>query len=240
MDDSLKQQEAWVASLNEAQMASLIEHLSALRTTQRLERMQSVLQERTRYLSVVLEDIYQPHNAAAVLRSCDGFGVQDVHVIEANKAFRPSDQVAMGAQKWVDTHRWPTASACLQQLRCDGFRIVAGSLRPEAQPLDALPLDRPLAIMVGHEKTGLSESAHEAADCWFTLPMRGFTESYNLSVFTALCLYALTQRLRNTSVPWQLSAAQQQQLQLRWLLRDTPAAADAAAQFANAQGWHAF
>jgi len=105
-------------------------------------------------------------------------------------------------------------------LQQQGYRIAASTLRDDALPLHAVPIDQPLAILIGHELKGLSQAAHEAADIWFKLPMYGFTQSYNLSVFCALCLYDLTRRLRASTIAWQLSAEEAINLRLQWLSED--------------------
>ncbi|GHC11388.1 TrmH family RNA methyltransferase [Cerasicoccus arenae] len=213
-------------------LAALREELIAERAhPRRLTEMQRVLGERTRWLSVVLEDIYQPHNSSAVLRTCECFGVQTVHVIEMERKFKVSNQVAMGGAKWIDLERHADTTTCLDQLRAGGYRLAAATLREDAIPLDAIPLDKPLAVLIGHERKGLTEEAHAEADIWFRLPIHGFTQSYNLSVFSSLCLYELTQRLRASTLPWRLSDEEQERTLTRWLCQDAKSV-----QY-TAQGW---
>ncbi|MEO0794845.1 MAG: RNA methyltransferase [Verrucomicrobiota bacterium] len=210
-------------------LAALQERLILTREHERrVQDMRRVLTERTQHLSVVLEDIFQPHNSSAVLRTCECFGVQTVHVVEISRKFKISNQVAMGGAKWIDVERYQSTTPCLETLRDNGYQLAAATLRPEAIPLDEIPLDRPLAILIGHERRGLSQEAHEAADYWFKLPMHGFTQSYNLSVFSSLCLYELTQRLRKTKLSWRLSAEEQERIFTRWLCQDTKAVQSAA------------
>lgn len=206
------------------QLAALRSKLIAHRDhPRRLAEMQRVLTERTQHLTVVLEDIFQPHNSSAVLRTCECFGVQTVHVVEFQKKFRISNQVAMGGAKWIDVERYTDTPGCLDQLRAQGYCCAAATLREDALPLDEVPLDRPLAILIGHERRGLSEAAHDSADIWFQLPIHGFTQSYNLSVFSSLCLYELTKRLRQSKIPWRLSDEEQERILTRWLCQDAKA-----------------
>lgn len=152
-----------------------VRELAAGRSAGRLAKMDYALLYRTRYLTVVFEDTYQPHNAAAAIRSCEGFGLQTVHVVEGNRRFRPSRQVTMGADRWMDIERHGDIGSCMEVLRGQGYRIAAATLRPGGVSLSELPIDRPLALLIGHERKGLSEEAHAGADLWFHLPMYGLT-----------------------------------------------------------------
>ncbi|MGE9296374.1 MAG: TrmH family RNA methyltransferase [Puniceicoccales bacterium] len=218
-----------IQSMSRERLATLREMLITQRDhPRRIDEMRRVLGERTQHLTVVLEDIFQPHNSSAVLRTCECFGVQTVHVAEISRSFKISNQVAMGGAKWIDVERYPATGDCLSGLKAAGYRMAAATLRPEAVPLDQIPLDQPLAILIGHERRGLSEEAHEAADYWFKLPMHGFTQSYNLSVFSSLCLYELTQRLRETKLDWRLSEEECERILTRWLCQDAKAVQQAA------------
>lgn len=213
-----------IEAMPRGQLAALRERLVAERNhPRRLAEMQRVLAERTEWLTIVLEDIFQPHNSSAVLRTCECFGVQTVHVVEFRKKFRISNQVAMGGAKWIDVERHAETAPCLDLLRAQGYRCAAATLREDALPLDQIPLDKPLAVLIGHERKGLSEQAHEAADVWFQLPMQGFTQSYNLSVFSSLCLYELTKRLRQSDLPWRISEEKRERILTRWLCQDAKA-----------------
>lgn len=213
-----------IESMPREQLAALREKLITQRDhPRRLQEMRRVLGERTHWLSIVLEDIFQPHNSSAVLRTCECFGVQTVHVVECKRKFRISNQVAMGGAKWIDVERHAETAPCLDQLRAQGYRCAAATLRDDALPLDQIPLDKPLAVLIGHERKGLSQQAHDAADIWFQLPMHGFTQSYNLSVFSSLCLYELTKRLRDSDLPWRLTEETRERILTRWLCQDAKA-----------------
>ncbi len=225
-----------------ARAADLLARLAARLTPHRKERIEAVLARRTRRVTVALEDIYQPHNAAAVLRSCDGFGVQDVHVLENLNTLRLRGQgsnVSMGTERWLTLHRYrtpkgvPDAAAkhpatveAAKALREKGYRIAALTLRGAPVDLAEVPLDQPLALFIGTELTGLSDAAHEAADINVKLPMEGFAQSFNLSVCTAICLYELTRRLRDPrgKIAWELPEAEKRRLYFEWVRRDVPGA----------------
>jgi tRNA (guanosine-2'-O-)-methyltransferase len=201
---------------------ALIEHLLQFVTPEKRARMEAVLASRTSRLQVVLEDIFQPHNASAVMRSCECFGVQHLHVIENRYAYTLNREVAMGSSKWINLHRYrdpdtDNTRQCLERLRNEGFRIVATSLDPGSIPLDQLPVEEKTSIWFGTEEDGLSRSVLEAADARVHIPMRGFTQSFNISVSAAICLYELRTRLQEAPVDWRLSQAESREVLLLWL-----------------------
>ena len=197
----------------------LYEHLKAFLTDERKELFERVIQMRTRHLTVVLEDIYQPHNASAVLRSCDCFGVQDVHIIEKDHEYEVNPGVALGASKWLTMHKYSETGAlntCVTNLKDKGYHVVATTPHHDQNTIQRLPIDKPIALMFGTEVHGLSERAIELADSHVVIPMHGFTESFNISVSAAICLHDLTTRLHSSEVDWKLSAAEQEDLLLEW------------------------
>jgi len=180
---------------------------------------EEVLALRTRYLALVVEDLYQPHNAAAVMRAAECFGVQDLHVISSSNRFRSREETEAGAARWLTRHHYDGDGAtrtCLQALKQRGYRIWATTLRPGAVPLEQLPLTEKVALCFGTEERGLSDEAHALADGFVYLPMYGFTQSFNISVSVALALFQLTERLRTGPCDWQLSGAEQEELRRHW------------------------
>jgi tRNA (guanosine-2'-O-)-methyltransferase len=204
--------------------AALIDQLLAYVTENKQEKMREVLAHRTRYITVVLEDLFQPHNASAALRTCDIFGVQDVHVVESQYKFRPNSAIAMGAAKWVDVHTHKSIIDSIAQLKKQGYRIVATTPHHQSYSLPELPLDQKTALIFGSEQTGLSQEALDAADMYVKIPMFGFVESFNVSVSVALCLYDITQRLHASSA-WQLSEEEKNDIMLAWIRKISPTAA---------------
>lgn len=203
----------------------LIDYLKQFVTQDRFERLEEVLGKRTRSIAVVLEDIYQPHNASAVLRSCDGFGVQDVHIIENRNRFDVSRGVTIGADQWLTLHRYGDAHAeeadyterCLSELRSQGYQIVATTPHGTDVTIDQLSVRENMAIVFGAEYEGLTPTAMEFADHYVRIPMVGFSESFNISVSAALVLYELTRRVRRERNDWKLSDTEQTELMLQWL-----------------------
>ncbi|MCK5847030.1 MAG: RNA methyltransferase [Bacteroidales bacterium] len=175
---------------------------------------------RTRHLTVVLENIYQPHNASAVLRSCDLFGVQDIHIIENSNKYKLSKEVAMGSSKWLNMYKYNTAEentiACFDKLRSEGYKIVATTPHEKDVMLDELPLDQKTALVFGTELDGLSDVAMNNADAFVKIPMYGFTESFNISVSAALSMFHLTEKIRKSDLEWQLSKEEQVDIHINW------------------------
>lgn len=175
---------------------------------------------RTRHICVVLEDIFQAHNASAVLRSCDCFGVQDIHVVENRNTYAPNSDVSMGSDKWVDYYKHPSILQTYDHLRSKGYRIVATLPHENDTLITRLDISQPTALVFGTELTGLTPEAISHADAYVKVPMYGFTESFNISVCAALSLFCLTEKMRSTpSIPWQLTPDEQITLKLFWSMQ---------------------
>lgn len=205
-------------------MTVLIKYLSEFITEKRLETFKDVLSMRTRHISVVLEDIYQPHNASAVLRSCDCFGIQDVHIIENENEYSLNPDVALGSSKWINMIKYNktknNTSLAINRLRKSGYRIIATTLHEKkSTSLEELDLKKgKIALFFGTEMKGLSKKMLSEADEYITIPMFGFTESLNISVATAISLYYLTNKLRNSDIKWELSLKEKNEIILAWLM----------------------
>lgn len=200
----------------------LIDYLSNFVTKKRLNQFKSILRNRTRFITVVLEDIFQSQNASAVLRTCDCFGIQDVHVIENKNEFTDNSEVSLGASKWIDIHNYNkidnNTSFALNALKEKGYRIIATTPHANDILLDDLDLTAgKIALVFGTELTGVSDYVKKNADGFLKIPMFGFTESFNISVSAAIILYQLTLKLRKMDVDWQISGEEQNELLYRWL-----------------------
>lgn len=200
-----------------------IQILEEFVTERRKSRMARVLDNRTRYVTVMLEDIYQPHNASAVLRSCDAFGVQDVHIVENRNEYQVNPGVELGTSQWLDLVRYGDGTdACIGTLRARGYRIVATTPHRNDVTIDTFDLEQgPCVLMFGTEKDGLSDTALSRADEFLRIPMVGFVESLNISVSAARALYTITSRLRGsgtgTELSWRLTPEERSEIYLRWL-----------------------
>lgn len=184
---------------------ALLEYLQSFLTERRIGLFDKVLDERTEHFTVAVEDVYQLHNTSAVIRSCESFGVQELHVIEEVNAKRIDREIAMGAQKWVDVQRHTSAAGCIQSLKEQGYRIVATSPHKNAHRLEDFDVTQKAAIFFGRETEGLSDVVLDAADDFIYIPMVGFTESLNISVSAAITLQHLMTKLKASDVAWQLS-----------------------------------
>lgn len=203
-----------------SQQTALLEHLLSFVSENKQTKFDQIIAQRTRHITVVLEDLYQPHNASAVLRSCDCFGVQDVHIIENSNVFTPSNNVAQGCAKWLSIHKHNelenNTKACIQSLKKQGYKIYATTPHTNDCSISEIPVDERVALLFGTEMHGLSDIAMEEADAYTVIPMQGFTESFNISVSAAISLYEFTTRLRKSSVNWQLSDAEREEILLNW------------------------
>lgn len=195
---------------------SFLEYLSQFISQERRELFDRVIQNRTDHVVVVLEDIFQPHNASAVLRSCDLLGIQQVHTIESRNEYNPNPDVALGSNQWLDLSSYDNTESCIQQIKQKGFKIVATSPHSEAYSPDNIPIDEPMALFFGTEKAGLTDEVLNQADFHLKIPMYGFTESFNISVSAAICLYNISQRLRASDLSWQLSPERKLEIMLKW------------------------
>ena len=203
----------------------LLEYLAQFVSPHKRELIESVLEQRTRHVTVVLEDIFQPHNACACLRTCEAFGVQDVHVIENRYPFDLARDVTLGSSHWLtlEHHRGQTenTASCLNRLKSQGYRIIATTPHGDSRPIHSYEVCPKAAFLFGHENDGLSEAALEMADERICIPTVGFMESLNLSVCVAIILQHFTHLLRNSDVEWRLSENERDVLRLRWVRRVT-------------------
>ena len=203
-------------------MEALIDHFLKCITDERKALFEELIQKRTKYLTVVLENIYQPLNASAVLRSCDCFGIQDVHVIENYNEFKPDREVAMGASNWLTVNRYDknenNTLYCIQSLKNKGYRIVATSPHNSQTELINFDLSKgKTALFFGTEVEGLSDVVLENADEHLHIPMYGFTESFNLSVSAAICLYEMRMKMEKENIKWHMTEDEKNQVLLNWL-----------------------
>lgn len=200
--------------------------MSQFVTEARMKRFTEVVARRTRHLTIVLEDIFQPHNISAVLRSCDCFGIQDVHIIENRNLYRVNPDVALGASNWLTLHRYNhrenNTIACLDKLKTQGYRLVATTPHENDHTPEDLPLDQKTALLFGTELSGLSKVSLEMADDFVRIPMTGFTESLNISVSAATLLYVLTRRLQMSRVSWELGETDRDEVLLSFLTNSIP------------------
>ena len=194
----------------------LVEYLETYLTENRIERFSKVLENRTKYFTVATEDVYQLHNTSAVMRSCDVFGIQELHVIEEQNVKRIDREIAMGAQKWVDLVRHNSTKEAIKSIRAQGYQIVATTPHKNDSNLANFNFTKKSCFFFGRETEGLSEDVLNEADCFLKIPMVGFTESLNISVSAAIVLQDVTQKLRSSNIEWHLTEAEQLQKRFDW------------------------
>ena len=162
---------------------------------ERRDRIDRAVAERTRSLTVVMEAFCDPQNVNAVLRTCDAFGVQEVHVVEGPmKPYDRNKKISQNADKWLDVVRWKSTAECLDALRARGFAVYATHLDDAARPLGGLSFAGKVALVFGNESRGVSEEALARADARYAIPMRGFVQSLNVSVAAAVSLAHAVER----------------------------------------------
>ncbi|NKI32617.1 TrmH family RNA methyltransferase [Croceivirga thetidis] len=194
----------------------LLEYLEGFLTTERKARFEKILSERTNFLTVAIEDVFQLHNTSAIVRSCDSFGIQSVHVVEERYQERLDKNIAMGAQKWVDVHRYQSTSTCVDELKSRGYQVIATSPHEQSVTLDSFEFSSKTALFFGTEWHGLSQEVLDKADGFLHIPMIGFSESLNVSVSAAIILQTLSKKLRNSNFDWTLSEDEILRKRLDW------------------------
>lgn len=203
------------------QLQELTTYLCQFITGRRQAVLDQVIEQRTRFVTVVLENIKQSHNASAVLRSAECLGVQDVHIIDDENIYGTNKKVLKGAHKWLDIHRYKTkginnTEVCFTKLKEQGYRLYLADSSPEGLSIDEIPISQKIALVFGSEQTGSSTYALQQADVKVHIPMVGFTESFNVSVSAALALHSVLPKVRK-SEGWSLSEKEKEELKLCWL-----------------------
>lgn len=200
---------------------ALTQYLEGFVSERRLGRLKEVLEERTNHVTVVLEDVYQSHNFSAVLRSADIFGIQSINFIENRNKYKISEDVSMGSTQWLTLNRYQkhenNTKACLSELKAKGYKIVATSLHKNSVSLSELDVTQPIALVFGTELTGITKDVEDMADEFVKLPMYGFTESFNISVCAALCMYDLSTKIRKEVPNYHLSDIEKEDIYIEWL-----------------------
>ena len=195
---------------------SYLAFLENILTDNRKEKFLKVLQNRTKHFTIAIEDVFQMHNTSAVMRSCEVFGIQELHVIQERYGKSIDKEIAMGAQKWVDIHTYDNVSNCVTTLKSKGYQIIATTPHENDCLLDDFDISKPSALFFGTERDGLSQEILQQADGFLKIPMVGFTESLNISVSAAIIIQNIMNRLRHSSLDWQLSETEILEKRLAW------------------------
>ena len=199
----------------------VVAYLEQFVTEERQARLTEILANRTRHVTVVLEDLFQTQNISAVLRTCDCYGVQDVHVIKHRNEFEVHKDISMGADKWLNIHQYPhsehNVKDCIDRLHEQGYWVAATLPDEQKRTIFDLPVERKTAFLFGTELTGLSDEAIKYADGNVLIPMYGFTESFNISNSAAIILSHFSERMRHSEAQWQLPPEEKEELYFEWL-----------------------
>lgn len=195
---------------------ALLEYLEGFISENRKKRFLDVLKNRTNHFTIAIEDVFQLHNTSAVMRSCEVFGIQNLHVIEQRYGKEIDKKIAMGAEKWVDITTYDSRKTCIKKLKEAGYQIIATTPHNESCMLDKFDISKKSAIFFGTEIDGLSDEVLQQADGFIKIPMVGFTESLNVSVSAALVIQDITNRLRQSEIDWQLTEDEILNKRLDW------------------------
>lgn len=185
----------------------------------RLERMQEVISRRQKGVAILLENVYDPHNISAVMRSMDAVGVQDLFVLqtEGREVKKWSKKSSASAMKWISVHNFSDTNSCVQTIRKQYANLVCAYLDTQSTSLFAIDLTEPVVLVFGNEKRGISKELHDLCDSDFIIPQQGMVHSLNISVACAVSLYELFRQrtARNQLQP--ISPKAQQTLLNQWV-----------------------
>ena len=201
----------------------VLSELIELLTENKATLFDKIAAERTNHINVVVENLYQAHNASAVLRTCDCYGINKMHVIENVNKYKVNSDIALGAGKWVETEthvkgEQPTLE-CIKTLKQRGYKILATTPHTDDFDVYNVPINEPMAVFFGTEMNGLSDEVLNEADYKVNIPMYGFTESFNISVSAAILLSSLRKRLESSDLNWKLNEEEQTKLKIAWCKR---------------------
>jgi tRNA (guanosine-2'-O-)-methyltransferase len=199
----------------------LTNHLSQFVSDHKKKFVDRVLDQRTRYVTIVLENIYQSQNASATLRTSECMGLQAVHIVENTAKYQLNIRVLKGADKWLELHRYRTrgennTETCFSKLRTEGYKIFVADPAEDGISIEDIAIDQKIALVFGNELRGVSDYAIENADGKMKIPMYGFTESLNISVSVAISLNTLMKKLRDSEIAYRLSEEEKRLIRLEW------------------------
>ena len=200
----------------------VFDHLAQFVSDHKKAFVEKVLAHRTRYVTIVLENIYQSQNASAAIRTCECMGLQDIHIVEDTAKYQLNIRVLKGSYKWMDFHRYRdrqvnNAEVCFNRLRKDGYRILVADPAADGVSIDELDVSAgKMALVFGNELRGASQYSLQHGDQKIRIPMFGFTESLNVSVSVAVCLNTILRNLRRSGKPIGLTEDEKNIVRLAW------------------------
>ena len=196
----------------------ILANLYKLIQVEKAEKFEVISSERTNWVTVVMENITKEHNASAVMRTCDCFGIQTLHLIENSRNYATQREISKGAATWITTKNYSNEKRinnCTTQLKKAGYQLIATS--PHAtKTIDDININQPIALLFGTERTGISDELMQEADQLIKIPMYGFTESFNVSVSVSILLNELRNKLTKSDINWKLSPEEQIKIKIDW------------------------
>lgn len=198
----------------------LTEHKKNLFTT--------LIEYRTNHIAWLADNFYHEQNSSAIIRSADCFGYNTVFVIEDKYRFKVNEEIAMGAQKWVNTVIFQVGNVdygqAIHAIKQSGYKLIAATPHINGLSVENLDIRKPICIAMGSERHGHHPEILEEADGFVAIPMEGFSESLNVSVTAGVLMYTLKKRLKSEGIDWQLSDADKKRQILIWMLKTIPSA----------------
>lgn len=201
-------------------------------TEERQQRFSEVLSHRTFEVATVCESLYDRGNVSAVIRSAEAFGFAPFHVIETGEKFKNSARVTRGAEKWVEERKWKSTTSAVEFLKSENRKLIVTSLDANIA-IDDIDFSKPVALVMGNEKDGVSEEMKAAADYRIKIPMYGFVQSFNISVAAAICLHHISQRRRQLGLKSELTEQQREIMRAHYVLRTLDSGADQLQEYFN-------
>lgn len=199
------------------QIKKRTDYLLGFMLPSRAETLKQCLRNRTKYMTLATENMFHEHNASAVIRHCDAFGIQDLHTVETLCPFAPSLHITRGSEKWIDIHRHSSTKELISSLKKDGYRIIATSPHEGGSTPETFDMTKgKFAIVLGTEKTGISDQIKQNADEFMAIPMYGLVESLNVSASAAIITHILSERIRHEITKWGLGDEDFSRLLYRW------------------------
>ncbi len=196
-----------------------IEYLAQFMLPERLATLQRAVANRTKYMTLLAENMFHPQNASALVRHCEAFGVQNLHTVQTLCKFNPNVDIVRGTDKWIDIHRHNSTAEALAALKSEGYRIIATTPHRESCTPESFDVTKgKFAIVMGTEKTGISDEVMAAADEFMRIPMCGMVESLNVSACAAIIVYMLSERMRHEVEGWQLTEQEQTRTLYKWIV----------------------
>ena len=206
-------------SLSAEQQQAEIDYLSEFILPERFATLTRAVQNRTKYMTLLAENMFHPQNASALVRHCEAFGVQTLHTVQTQCKFNPNVDIVRGTDKWIDIYHHASTTDALKHLKAEGYRIVATSPHYHSCTPESFDVTKgKFAIVMGTEKTGISQEVMDAADEFLKIPMCGMVESLNVSACAAIIVYMLTERMRHEVDAWQMTEAEQRATLHHWMI----------------------